>query len=89
MPPKKLTSDKVGSQASEIKSINLAEVGKYPQEHEEEGAEWQAGYDKAAAKGNTVKACVIFANNYAGGDMSDSEIEAEIERLTKMQDARS
>lgn len=88
-PGGKLTSRDLGSEGSEVKSITLAKPGSYPDEHEDEGEEWKAGFDKAALKGNTVKACVVFANNYSGGDMSDAEIEAEIERLTAMQDARS
>lgn len=67
----------------------LATIGEYPEEFEQESEIWRAGYDLAARHGNTAKACVIFANNYQGEDLSDAAIEEEIARLKKIQDARS
>lgn len=73
------------------KQIALAVPGKYPEDYQDEGAVWKAGYDKCANThgGQTEKSCVIYANNYQGEEMSDSEIEAEIERLTKIRNGES
>lgn len=89
--PKRLMATQVGGSGGQRGDIgvNLAVPGEYPEDYEEEGTPWKTGYDMAARKGNTVKACIVFANNYQGEELADSELEAEIERLQKLRDARS
>lgn len=82
-----ITAEEVGGSDSRAVA-ELAVAGEYPEDYEEEGSVWKAGYDLAARKGNTPKACIVFANNYQGEDLSDAAIEDEIARLQRIQQER-
>lgn len=85
---RQLTAIEVGGSDPDV-VLDLAVAGEYPEDHENEGTIWKAGYDKACVIGTSVKSAIIFANNFQGEDLSDDAIAAEIARLTKIQNARS
>lgn len=85
--PRVLRATEVGG-ADSSKSVTLAVPGDYPEDYEQESNIWRQGYDHAARIGNPVKACIIYANNFQGEDLSDSAIQAEIERLERIRDGR-